>query len=215
MKPRTVNALNKTFARLFALLLVACALCSQSLAQTAADTQIQNQASASYSDGDGGSYDTVSNIVTVTVAKVSGLKILPDAANDPNVVAGQTGVLFSFQVTNTGNFSDQVRFLANGGSVHLSPGSPAAVTRAVIDLNNNSAIDAGDTDIKTNGADVISNSIAQNGTINVLVEISVNSNASSGQGIQVYLGDATSDDQAPADPAAQVTPPEPAPGGGE
>ena len=37
-----------------------------------------------------------------------------------------------------------------------------------------------DTDIKTNGADVISANIAQNATIHVLVEVSVNAEACSG-----------------------------------
>ncbi|HEY0004106.1 MAG TPA: hypothetical protein VGB17_04780 [Pyrinomonadaceae bacterium] len=197
MKPLIAQSMRKTFPYLLTLIAVVCLLCAQAFAQTAADTQIKNQASATYSDTDGGSYDTVSNIVTVTVAKVSGLTISPDAASDPNVVAGQTGLLFSFQVTNTGNFSDQVRFLASGASVHLSPTSPASITRAVIDVNNSGTIDAGDTDIKANGADVLSSSIAQNASISVLVEVSVNSSATAGQTVQVYLGDASGDNQAP------------------
>jgi hypothetical protein len=198
--------IKSALTRTAALLAVTFALCAQALPQTAADTQIKNQASATYSDGNGGSFDTVSNIVIVTVAKVSGLKITPDNTTSPNVVAGQTGVLFAFQVTNTGNFSDQARFLANGQSVWLGATSPASVTRAVIDVNNNGAIDAGDTDIKGNGADVLSASIAPNASVSVLVELSVNANATSGQNIQVLLGDAAAgnandyDNQAPDDP---------------
>lgn len=201
------QTIGNTLTRLLLLAAIACSFCVQALSQTAANTQIQNQASASYSDGNNGSYNTVSNIVTVTVAKVSGLSITPDAGTVPNVVAGQTGVLFNFQVTNTANFSDQVRFLANGASVHLSPTSPATVTRAVIDVDNSGTINAGDTDIRGNNADVISNSIAQNGSINVLVEVSVNAGATSGQSIQVLLGDAATgsaqgyDNQTPDNPA--------------
>ncbi|MGH9960335.1 MAG: hypothetical protein ACREBC_24965, partial [Pyrinomonadaceae bacterium] len=188
-------------------LLIAFAMFGQAQGQqTPADTQIQNQASATYSDGSGGSYSTVSNTVIVTVAKVSGLTITPDGVADPNVVAGQTGVLFSFRVTNTGNFVDQVRFLASGASVHLGVGSPAVITRAVVDDDNSGGINAGDDDIFTNGADVLSASLATNAFINVLVEVSINAGATGGQTVQVFLGDASTggpsfDNQA-ADPSA-------------
>jgi hypothetical protein len=168
---------------------------SRAQGQTAADTQIQNQASATYSDGSGGNYSTVSNTVTVTVSKVSGLTITPDGAVDANVVPGQTGLLFSFRVTNTSNFSEQVRFLAGGASVYLSPTSPATITRAVIDKVTPGTITGGDTDIMV-GSDTLSDPIAQNGFIDVLVEVSVNGGATAGQTVQVFLGDA--DDSGPA-----------------
>lgn len=210
MKHNVISVTKGAFPRLIALIAVACALFAQASAQTAADTQIQNQASASYSDGSGGSYSTVSNTVIVTVAKVSGLTITPDGATDPSVVAGQTGVLFSFRVTNTGNFPDQVRFLAGGASPYLSAASPATITRAVIDVDNSGTISAGDTDIKGNGADVLSASIAQNGFINVLVEVSINAGATAGQTVQTFLGDAatggpTFDNQPPDNPATPST----------
>ncbi|MDQ6651481.1 MAG: hypothetical protein M3Y84_01925 [Acidobacteriota bacterium] len=178
--------------RLLALLAITGAFFTPALAQTAGGTQIQNQASASYSDGSGGSYNTVSNTVIVTVANVSGLAITPDSGVNPTVVPGQTALLFSFRVTNTGNFADQVRFLASGASVYLSVGSPATITRAVIDVDNSNSINAGDTDIQGNVADVLSAPIAQNGFINVLVEVSVNGAATAGQSVQVFLGDASS-----------------------
>jgi hypothetical protein len=183
--------MNSLTTRLLATLTIAFIVFGHANAQTTpADTQIQNQASATYSDGSGGSYSTTSNTVIVTVAKVSGLTITPDGATNPNVVAGQTGVLFTFVVTNTGNFSDQVRFLTGGASVHLAVGSPGTITRAVIDTNTSGGFDGGDTDIFTNGADVLSAAIAQNGSINVLVEVSINAGATSGQTVQVFLGDA-------------------------
>lgn len=173
--------------RLMAILVLAGALPAQTIAQTPGGTSISNQASATYSDGSGGSYSTVSNTVVVIVSNVSGLAITPDAGSNPTVVAGQTGVLYSFTVTNTGNFSDQVRFLASGASVTLA--GPGAVTQAVIDVDNSNSINAGDTDIFTNGADVLSANIAQSGFIRVLVEVSVNAGASVGQSVQVLLGD--------------------------
>src|SRR5713226_2500892 len=171
---RTAMKNRKTFVSTVAILRVlvtvaiACALSARTVAQTPGGTTISNQASATYSDGTN-SYSTVSNTVTVTVSNVSGLAITPDAGSNPTVVAGQTAVLYNFTVTNTGNFTDQVRFLANGASVQIN--GPGTVTRAVIDLDLSGTINAGDTDIKTNGADVISANIAQNGTIHVLVEV--------------------------------------------
>ena len=190
MAQKIVRSKNSNLLLIASLIAITCAVFPQIQAQTAADTQIQNQASATYSDGSGGSYSTVSNTVIVTVAKVSGLAITPDGVADPAVVPGQTGVLFSFRVTNTGNFSDQVRFLAAGVSVRLSAGSPAVVTRAVIDVDNSGGINGGDTDILTNGADVLSSPISQNAFIDILVEVSINAGATAGQVVQVLLGDA-------------------------
>lgn len=189
MKNPLTNSPAKAVLRLLIAALVACTFAGRTIAQTPGGTTISNQASATYSDGTN-SYSTVSNTVTVTVSNVSGLTITPDAGANPTVVAGQTGVLYDFTVTNTGNFSDQVRFLASGASISIV--GPGTVTRAVIDLDNSGTINGGDTDIQTNGADVLSASIAQNGSIRVLVEVSVNAGATSGQSVQVLLGDASS-----------------------
>jgi hypothetical protein len=180
-------ALLRATARALLALAALCLVALPATAQTAGGTQIQNRASATYSDGTN-SYSVVSNTVTVTVANVSGLAITPDAGTISNVVAGQTNVDFTFTVTNTGNYSTQVRFLANGASVQLS--GPATVQKAVIDVNNN-GIDAGDTDILTNAADVLSASIAHNATLTVVVRVNVNAAATAGQTVSVTLGDAS------------------------
>jgi hypothetical protein len=181
------NPLVTTGSRLLIALAIAFALSTPAAAQTAGGTTISNQASASYSDGTN-TYNTVSNTVTVTVSNVSGLAITPDAGSNPTVVAGQTAVVYNFTVTNTGNFTDQVRFLASGASVRVV--GPGTVTRAVIDVDNSGTINAGDTDIKTNGADVLSANILQSGLIHVLVEASINGGATAGQTVQILLGDA-------------------------
>ena len=186
--------------RLLVATAIACALSGRTIAQTPGGTVISNTASASYSDGTN-TYETVSNTVTVTVSNVSGLAITPDAGSNPTVVAGQTLVLFSFTVTNTGNFTDKVHFVP--GSAHLT--GPGTITRAVIDVAGPGAIDGGDTDIL--GAAVDSADISQNGSINVLVEVSINAGATAGQVVQVFLGDAATgspsfDNQAVAAPNA-------------
>jgi len=188
MKNLQTSQTTSAVARLLIVLTVLCAFCAQAFAQTPGGTTISNQASATYSDGTN-AYSTVSNTVTVTVSNVSGLAITPDAGSTASVVAGQTAVLYNFTVTNTGNFTDQVRFLASGASVRVV--GPGTITRAVVDVDGSSTINAGDTDIKTNGADVISNNIAQNASIHVLVEVSINAGATSGQSVQILLGDAS------------------------
>ena len=169
-----------SFLRLIALLAITCALFAQAQAQTPGGTQINNQASASYTDGNGNNFSAVSNTVTVTVANVSGLTITPDAGSNPTVVAGQQNVDFVFRVTNTGNFSDQVRFLASGASIRVV--GPGTVQSAVI-LGPN-------TDVFTNGSDVLSAAIAQNGFIDVRVRVNINAGAAAGSTVQVLLGDA-------------------------
>lgn len=203
--PRTYFSAG-VMLRLVLALAIAFALSARAVAQTPGGTSISNQASATYSDGTN-SYSTVSNTVTVTVSDVSGLAITPDAGSNPTIVAGQTGVLYNFTVTNTGNFTDQVRFLASGASVRVV--GPGTITRAVIDVDNSGTINAGDTDIQTNGADVLSANIAQNATIHVLVEASVNAGATAGQTVQILLGDAatggpTFDNQAADSSANEV-----------
>lgn len=154
---------------------------------TAGGTIISNQASAVYSDGFK-NYSALSNIVTVTVSEVAGLAITPDAGTNPVVVPGQTDNDFIFTVTNTGNSNNSVNFLANGAS--LTAAGPGAITAAVIDVDNNNTVSAGDTNIFTNPSAVTSASIAQNGSIKVIVRVNVNANAPIGQEIKVTLGDA-------------------------
>lgn len=170
------SPLLKTMMVLAAVLM----LSLQGLAQTAADTQIKNAASATYSDGTN-SYNTVSNEVTVTVAKVAGLVITPDAQTNSNVVPGQQNVTFTFRVTNVGNFTDQVRFLANGASVRVVGAATVASANIVGTPNVN---------ILTNGSDVLQ-TLAQNGFVDVEVKININAAAAAGSSIQVFLGDAT------------------------
>ncbi len=181
--PRTLS--GATMLRVLIAALIALAFFGRAVAQTPGDTVISNQASATYSDGTN-SYSTSSNTVTVTVSKVSGLAITPDAGSNPTVVAGQTAVLFNFTVTNTGNFSDQVHFVP--GSAHLGGTASASITRTFIDVDNSGTFNTGDTDIT--GATADSAAIAQNGSIHVLVEVSVGAGATAGQTVQVVLGDA-------------------------
>jgi hypothetical protein len=149
-------------------------------------TVIKNRARATFSDEIGRDFSIASNTVEITVANVAGLSITPDAGTMNSVVRGQTGIIFPFIVTNTGNFSDQVRFLANGASLRLT--GQGSITAAVIDVNNNNTIDAGDINILTNSSDLLYNT-TQNSSFGILVQASINSDAIVGSTVQVFLGD--------------------------
>ena len=204
---RTRNTSPTRLRALPGVLLALAALClsaAPALGQaTTGGTQINNQASATYSDGTN-SYSVTSNTVTVTVANVAGLVITPDGGSVPTVVAGQTSVDFTFTVTNSGNFPTQVRFPASGAGIVTS--GPVTVTQAVIDVTGN-GLGAGDTDILGNGAAVVypaSPYLARNASFQVVVRVSVNAGAAAGAGISVSLGDASGDNVASNGSAAEV-----------
>src|SRR3989440_10296503 len=206
MKTRTTKlTLPRALSGVLLALAALCLWSAPALAQTTSGgTQIQNRASATYSDGTN-SYSVVSNTVTVTVANVAGLAITPDGGSIPTVVAGQTGVDFTFTVTNTSNFATQVRFPASGAAI--VPSGSITVTQAVIDVNGN-GIDGGDVDILSNGAPVLYPSsspyLARNASFNVVVRVSVNAGASAGSTVGVTLGDASGDNVASNGSAAEV-----------
>src|SRR3954470_18456027 len=191
--------------RALAVLALLCLCAATSFAQTTSGgTQIQNRASATYSDGTN-SYSVNSNTVTVTVANVAGLTITPDGGSVPTVVAGQTSVDFTFTVTNTSNFATQVRFPALGAGIITS--GPVTVTQAVVDVTGN-GLGAGDVDILGNGSAVLYPSaspyLARNASFNVVVRVTVNAGANAGDTISVQLGDASGDNQNSNGSAAEV-----------
>lgn len=206
MKTRTQSP--TPLRTLSGVLLAVAALClaaAPALGQTTSGgTQIQNRASATYSDGTN-SYSVVSNTVTVTVANVAGLTITPDGGSIPTVVAGQTSVDFTFTVTNTSNFPTQVRFAALGASI--VPSANVTVTQAVVDVNGN-GIDGGDVDILGNGSPVLYPSaspfLARNASFNVVVRATVSSSAAAGSTVSVTLGDASGDNVAADNSAHEV-----------
>ncbi|MBV8855595.1 MAG: hypothetical protein JOZ02_01420 [Acidobacteria bacterium] len=198
--PTRLRALPGVLLALAALCLTAAPALGQA---TSGGTTISNQAAATYSDGTN-SYSVTSNTVTVTVANVAGLTITPDGGSVPTVVAGQTNVDFTFTVTNSGNFPTQVRFPALGSAIVTS--GPITVTQAVIDVTGN-GLGAGDTDILGNASPLLypaSPYLARNASFTVVVRVSVNAGAAAGAPISVTLGDASGDNVASNNSAAEV-----------
>jgi hypothetical protein len=155
---------------------------------TTGGTVISNQASAAYEDDAATPYSTVSNIVTVTIANVSGLAITPDGTSIATVVPGQTGVQFPFTITNTSNNAALIHFLPAGASIQTTRGT---VTAAFVDYGGNGSFDSGtDLDIFGNNSAVDTSSIAKDASISVIVVVTVSSSATAAQTVIVQLGDA-------------------------
>ncbi|MBL8202610.1 MAG: hypothetical protein JNM09_00170 [Blastocatellia bacterium] len=194
--------MNQLSRLMCGLLLSAVFLTSLALGQaTPGGTQIKNTASATYGDGSGTSYSTLSNEVVIAVANVAGLVITPDNSVLPNLVPGQVTVQ-AFAVTNTGNFTQPVTFGASGSSASVV--GPATITKLVIDANGNGIIDPTDTDILTNAAAVNCAPLVQNGSLKVLAEITVNPTAADNSAITVKLGDSATDSVATNNSANEV-----------
>ncbi|MBS1809901.1 MAG: hypothetical protein JST84_17200 [Acidobacteria bacterium] len=158
---------------------------------TAGGTVIRNQASASYTDDPSNptKYSATSNEVTTTVSYVAGLQITPDGSTPATTVAPGSTATYTFTVTNLGNFTDNVEFLASGASIQVT--GPGTVSQAFVDVNGNGNYDAGtDVDIQGNGA-AATHSLAQSGAVAVVVKVTVSGAASAGQTIKVELGDTT------------------------
>src|SRR5437868_13929992 len=99
--PTPLRTLSGVLLALAALALASAPALGQA---TSGGTQIQNRASASYSDGTN-TYSVVSNTVTVTVANVAGLAITPRGRSIPNVAARQPHGQLAFTATNTPNLA--------------------------------------------------------------------------------------------------------------
>lgn len=177
------------FRNLFILTALILATSIVSFAQTTAGgTQIQNKARINYTEPNtGGNVGGETPTYTVTVSNVAGLTITPDGGTAPSTTVGTTGIIAPFQVCNTGNFTETITYPASGAGITTS-GASATITRAVIDENNNGVIDAGDTNILTNGAPVAQSQAAA-ACKTILVELTANAVGT----IAVKFGDAPGD----------------------
>jgi trimeric autotransporter adhesin len=122
---------------------------------TKAGTQIQNQASATYTDSGGNPQVATSNLAVTVVQQVYGVQIKPDAGNAPSTAiapatpvsnfalpadpsntkqgVASSSVAFSYTVTNTGNDSDTITLAAvedTTDNFNFVPGSVLTRTRS-------------------------------------------------------------------------------------
>ncbi|WP_017317034.1 DUF7925 domain-containing protein [Mastigocladopsis repens] len=150
------------------------------LAQTAANQEISNTATATYQDPDGNTINATSNTVTVTVAEVAGIEVTARAITDTNGGKVQTGdtLYYEYTVKNVGN--DPTKF-------HIPAASSVGVTGPGTVTQLEYSTDNGATWIAINDADTTP--IAANASIEVRATVTVNQGATLNDVIRVTLGD--------------------------
>ncbi|AFY49182.1 hypothetical protein Nos7524_3387 [Nostoc sp. PCC 7524] len=159
---------------------------SPALAQTtptAAGTDINNQATATYEDPNNPNVpiNSTSNTVTVTVAEVAGISVVAGTPSDSNGGTIQAGdlIYYPFTITNIGN--DPTRFQLPTQAGITGPGTVGTLQYST---DGNTWID-----IPLGG--FTTPSIPVNGNIQVRVPVTVNSGVTPGQTINVTLGETT------------------------
>lgn len=180
---------GRTLPALILALATLVSLAPATLAQTTGGTQVTQTATGSYDDGEATptTYNAVSNTITIEVANVSGLVITPDAGSVAAVVPGQSGVAFTFAVTNASNYAARVRFPASGAAAVATNGT---VTAAFVDLDSSGTFTDGDINIFSNGSAVSTDPIDAGDAISVVVVVNVSSSAPTAGTVTVRLGDA-------------------------
>src|SRR5262249_33335460 len=157
-----------TLAKLLAVLLsMTTILTARAIEQpTDAGSVISNRAEASYSDGSGGNYSTVSPTVTVTVLPVATLVVTPDETASSETVAPQDQVTRLFRVCNTGNNVDTIKL------TRFALTSPATLAGLYFDNDQSGTVTNGDAPITL--SETASPQLPPRGCIGVLAIINSN-----------------------------------------
>ena len=116
---------------------------------TAAGTQIDNKATATY-DTPSGETTIESNIVSLKVDELLNVTVASADSGDVSVTPGAVSRVLRFTVTNSGNGSEAFSLSANGtvGGDDFDP----TVTSIVLDTNGNGVYDAGVDTVYTPGS---------------------------------------------------------------
>ncbi|QPQ56204.1 hypothetical protein IC614_02460 [Allosphingosinicella flava] len=142
---------------------------------TAAGTQIDNKATATYDTGNGAT--TVdSNTVSLRVDELLNVTVASADTGNVQVTPGATNRVLRFTVTNSGNGSEAFRLSASGtvGGDDFNP----TVTSIVLDTNNNGVYDSGvDTVYVAGSNDPV---LAADGSIRVFVLATIPAGAANG-----------------------------------
>lgn len=130
---------------------------------TPATTIINNRASATYSDDEGASFNSVSETVSLTVLAVSAIVVTPDETEASASVTPNEQVFRTFRICNPGNTPDRYTVTRAAAS------APAEITSLYFDLDGNNALSDGDLTL-TVGSN-LSPRLAPRACINVLAVI--------------------------------------------
>jgi len=107
-------------------------------------TIISNQATATYGDGAGSNYSTISPTVTLTVLAVASITVSPDETVPSDTVGPREQVTRVFRVCNTGNNADSFTLTQNS----ITP--PATVEAFYFDIDGSGTLTSGDVPIVLN-----------------------------------------------------------------
>jgi uncharacterized repeat protein (TIGR01451 family) len=107
---------------------------------TLAGTDITNQATANYTVGST-NFSENSNVLTTTVAEILNVDVVWQDAGNVTVNPGDTGQALSFQVTNTGNGTDD--YTLAGLSTLVGDNFDPALVGIYLDSNANGVYDSG------------------------------------------------------------------------
>lgn len=103
---------------------------------------ITNRADASYEDESGNRYNTVSQTIFITVARVPAISVTPDENVPSAVVAPNERVTRLFQICNTGNSPDF--FLPLEGTIS----APATINGVFFDNDNSGSVTSADASVQ-------------------------------------------------------------------
>ncbi len=151
---RTSTTVHSMFAnplRLsLALVLVVAAYALTAIGQNPsnpAGTILVNRAEASYNDGNGNGYSTVSETITLTIRSVAGLAVTPDETNASEALAPNGQAIRLFRICNTGNTPDSYKISST------SVTAPSRIEALYFDLDGTGTISAADVTIVLNVTD--------------------------------------------------------------
>lgn len=165
--------------------------------QTAAGTNISNQASASYVDSAGQARTTTSNQVITVVQQVYSFTVTPDGTT---AAPGQTRsalpgaqVYFAYTVANTGNGTDTINLATlQDTGVGATDNFDFTGAAVYLDANCNGRIDAGESTVS-------SVSLAQNGSACIVVASTIPATATNSQYGNINLSGTSAGDNTKTD----------------
>src|SRR5947208_2832067 len=107
-------------------------------------TIISNRAEATYQNGAGENFTTVSGTVTVTVQTVVSLAVTPDETSPSDRVSPHAQVTRLFRICNSGNYSDGFTL------THADITAPATINAFYFDNDGSGTVSDGDTQVRVN-----------------------------------------------------------------
>jgi hypothetical protein len=173
------------------------------IAQTAADKEISNTATATYEDDDSNDYNATSNTVKIKVKEVAGIEITAQTPSNTSPNAGQSFYV-DFVIKNSGNDPTKI-FIPNtatlkdsGGTVTTKFELDGPLKVVGVDFDNDGTNDLGSpVDVSTTGngsqsdtlfGSINGGSINAGGTITVRVNVKAKGTALKDDTVKVSLG---------------------------